>query len=289
MKLFAHIKFFIYLLLILFLTILFSQCDSKGRKKDEKPLAKVFDNYLYLSDIDAIFPQGTTKEDSSLILKNYINNWIQQKLILNTAEKNLKPEQKNFDKQLAEYKNSLIVYTYESELIKQRLNTEITEDEISKYYNDNAQNFLLKDNIVKVIYVKTPLKSTNLKRIKTLYKSNNDDDLLHLKDICEREAVNYFIDDVWLVFNDLLKEIPIRTYNQEQFLRTNKHIEMQDSLYNYFLNIKSYKIKESISPLSMEKENIRNILINKQKIELIKRTHEEIFKDAQKRNSFEIY
>ncbi|MDD3877810.1 MAG: hypothetical protein PHT69_14410 [Bacteroidales bacterium] len=279
------LKGFIVLLLLLFLT----QCGFFNDKTDEKPLAKVQNEYLYLSDIKDIVPFNMDPQDSISFVKNYVNNWVQNKLILNTAESNLKPEQKDFEKQLTDYRNSLIIYTYENELVRQKLDTIVSEEDISKYYEENSQNFLLKDNIVKVIYVKTPLRTPNLNKIKSLYVSDDEEDLVSLRDICEREAVNYFMEDAWLVFSDLLREIPIKTYNEEVFLRSNQHITMQDSLYNYFLNIKGYKIKESISPLSLEIENIRNIIINKRKIELIKKTHSEIFKDALEKGSFEIF
>ncbi len=281
-------KTILYLLSIAF-TLLLVQCNFFNDDGKEKPLARVYNDYLYVSDIQELFKGDITEEDSIVLLKNYINNWIRQKLLLKIAEKNLSPEQKNFDKQLAEYRNSLIIYTYETELVRQKLNIDVTEQAIEKYYTENKENFLLKDNIVKVTYVKTPKKTTNLNRIKTLYKSDDDEEIFKLKELCDREAVNYFIDDVWLVFNDLTKEIPIKTYNQEEFLKNNRFIEMQDSLYNYFLNIRAYKIKETVSPLSMEKENIKNILINTQKLELIKKNQDEIFNDAVKKNNFEIY
>jgi len=262
---------------------------NRGSANEEEPLARVYNDYLYPSDVKDIFNSENSKEDSLAFLKNYVNNWVRNRLVLKTAEKNLKPEQKDFEKQLEEYRNSLIIYTYETELVKQKLNVEVTDAAIEKYYNEHTENFLLKDNIVKVTYVKTPRKTTNLARIKTLYKSDDEEDLYKLKELCDREAVNYFLDDVWLVFNDLTKEIPIKTYNQEEFLRSNRFIEMSDSLYNYFLNIRAFKIKESVSPLSMEKENIRNIIINTQKLELIKKNQDEIYNDAVESNKFEIF
>jgi len=275
---------------LIFLAIagfLWQSCHFFSKKKDEQALARVHNEYLYMSDIQVIIPYELDKEDSLQFLKNYVNSWINNKLILYTAEKNLTSEQKKFDKQLQDYKNSLIIYTYETELVKQNLDTIVSEEDISHYYNSNPQDFLLKDNIVKVIYVKTPLKTTNLKKIQKLYKSEDEEELLQLRDICEREAVNYFIEDAWLIFGDITKEIPIKTYNEEDFLRRNKHIEMQDSLYHYFLNIKGYKIKETLSPLSLEKENIRTIIINKRKIELINKIHSEIFNNALKNGYFE--
>jgi hypothetical protein len=53
--------------------------------------------------------------------------------------------------------------------------------------------------------------------------------------------------------------------------------------------ISAYKSKESISPLNFEIENIRTILLNKRKAELLKRMEEDLISDAVKRNKYEIY
>ncbi|MFH0864606.1 MAG: peptidyl-prolyl cis-trans isomerase, partial [Bacteroidota bacterium] len=111
-----------------------------------------------------------------------------------------------------------------------------------------------------------------------------------LEDYCKKYAVNYFLDDsTWLYFSDLLKEIPVKTYNQEDYLKYNRFIEMEDSTYTYFLNIKDFEIKESVSPLSFEKNNVRKIILNKRKLELVEEIEESIFNDALKNEDFEIY
>ena len=107
---------------------------------------------------------------------------------------------------------------------------------------------------------------------------------------CQKYAVNYFLDDEsWLLFNDLLKEIPIKTYNQENYLQNNRYIEIKDSLYSYFLNIKGFRIKESLSPINFEKDNIKKIIINKRKVKLINDIHDKIYQDAVKHKDFEIF
>ncbi len=289
MRLFFRNQFNAVVLFLGLLTTLFlwGQCQFFQEKHPEEPLARVANEYLYYSDIKDAVPFFQTPQDSIQFFTNYINNWIQNKLVLHTAKKNLHPEQKNFEKQLNEYKNSLIIYTYETELVRQNLDTDVSEQDIVNYYEANKQNFLLKDNIVKVTYVKTPLKTANLNKIRRLYRSTDEDDLSLLRDISKREAANYFMEDVWLLFSDLTKEVPIKTYNEEDFLRQNTFIEMQDSLYNYFLHIRGYKIKESVSPLSMEREHIKNIIINKRKIELVADLRREILRDALQRGEFD--
>lgn len=269
--------------------LLFTSCGSSD-KKTEGTIARVYDDYLYKSDVIGIVPEGTSKKDSISIVKNYINNWIRQKLVLKTANDNLSSSQKDFEEQLESYKNSLLVFAYEKELIRQKLDTTVTDEEIQAYYDKNQNDFLLKDNIVKVWYVKIQLNSANEATIRALYKLDDETSRKSLEEYSKKYAVNYFLDDsTWLYFSDLLKEIPVKTYNQEDYLKYNRFIEMEDSTYTYFLNIKDFEIKESVSPLSFEKDNVRKIILNKRKLELIEEIEESIFNDALKNEDFEIY
>jgi len=253
-------------------------------------VAKVYNEYLYKTDLLGLVPSGTSSRDSISIVKAFIDNWIKQKLIIHYAEENLSSKQKDFDKQLDDYKNSLIVYAYEKELIRQKLDTIITDHEIKNYYDSSKKEFLLKDNIVKVWYVKMPAKSVNAAIIKKLYRTETSTAKQSLEEYCKKYAVNYYLEDsTWLNFNDLLKEIPIKTYNQEDYLKNHRYVEMDDSLYSYYVSIKGFKIKESISPLSFERENVKKIILNKRKLKLIGDMQNNVFHDALKNNEFEIY
>ena len=253
-------------------------------------LARVNDEYLYESDLKGIFTPVMVQKDSLAITKSFIENWVRQKLIIHQAEKNLSNEQMDFSRQLENYKNSLIIYEYENALVRQKLDTLITDEEIQNYYDGNQQNFLLKDNIIQIQYVKLPLKTGNLKQFKKLLSSNNQEDKNTLSDLCEKQAADYFLDDQnWLLFNDLLKQIPIKTYNQEDFLKNHRDLEYQDSLFVYLVRFKDFKIKESVSPLSFEKQRIRDIIINKRKIDLINRMQDDLYSNARKKNIIEIY
>ncbi len=277
-----------YLLLIL-LSVYFISCGISG-KKDKGIVAKVYDEYLYKTDLIGLVPSRTSSKDSISIVKKYINNWIKQKLVIHNAESNLTSKQKDFEKQLDDYRNSLIVFAYEKELVRQKLDTTVTEEDVKTYYEKNKNNFLLKDNIVKVWYVKMPVKSPYSAAIQNLYKSDSPQSRQTLEGYCKKYAVNSYLEDsTWLYFNDLLKEIPIKTYNQEDYLKYHRYIEMDDSLYSYFVNIKGFQVKESVSPLNFEKDNIRQIILNKRKLKLIEDMQNEIFKDALKNNDFAIY
>ena len=275
---------------LIFTLILFTSCSYFFKKKTERILARAYDDYLYESDLKGVIPKGASPKDSVNLARNFIDIWVRQKLLIRQAENNLSGKQMDFSKQLDNYKNSLTIYEYENELINQKLDTLVSDEEIENYYAANQQNFLLKENIVQMQYVKIPLKSQNVKEFKKLLYSDASEDKTHLSELAEKYAVEYFLDDQnWLLFNDVLKQIPIKTYNQEEFLKNHHNVEAQDSLYYYIVRFKDFKIKENISPLNFEMERIRNIILNKRKMEMINKMHQDVYEKALKKRDFEIY
>ncbi len=273
--------------------LLFVSCGKfrkQESKSDGKQIARAFDKYLTAADLTDIVPKGTSHADSLTIVRNYIDNWIHQQVVLHKAEDYLSQDLKNVEKQLEEYRNSLITYNYERELIQQKLDTSMTDADIQQYYNDHQSNFQLKDNIIKVLYLRVPKKAPKLDKVRNWYKSDNAKDRKMLEDYCYQFAGDYYFnDEEWLLFDDLLKKVPIETYDQEQFLRNNRFIEIPDSGTIFFVNIKGFKIKESLSPLSFEKDNIRNLIINKRKLELISEMEKAAYDNALKEHDVEIW
>jgi len=191
---------------------------------------------------------------------------------------------------LEEYRNSLLTYAYESELIRQKLDTSVTEKEVAVYYEQNKKNFELKDNIIKVIYLRLGKNSPKLDRVRQWYRSGSSRDRALLAEYCHQYAINYYLDDeVWLLFDDLLKEIPIKTYDKEQFLQNNRVIEIEEDNSIYLVNIKGFMTKNSISPLAFEKSNIRALIVNQRKLRLIEEMERQAYEDARKKGEAEVF
>lgn len=275
--------------LVCFIAACGGNSDSVDVNKG-KVVATVYGYSLYESDLVDAVPAGLTPEDSARRAENFINSWVREMLLLSKAQSNLPAQDKEMEKKLEAYRNSLIIYAYETELVHQKLDTVVSEEEIAKYYEEHASDFQLRDNIVRVIYVKVDNKAPNLQKVKNWVKSDKPADREELDKYCIQFATNYYLDDQsWLLFDDLLKEVPIQTYNRELFLQNNRFIEVADSASIYFLNIKGFMTRNSQSPLAFEKENIRNIILNKRKLELIDRMHDDLYKEAVNNNSIKIY
>lgn len=275
-----------------FSVAVFVSCNLLPEKGNnvEQAVARVYDKYLYRDDLKGVIPPGTSKNDSIESTAAYINNWIRQELLLKQAEDNLDESGTDFTKQIEQYRNSLIVYAYESELIKQKLDTVVALAEIEEYYKQNQSNFHLRENIVLASYVIINKNSPAAPKVRSLLQSNRDADKEKLQILCQENGADYMINtDTWISFADLTRKIPLTVDDQEDFLSKNKYYEVKDSITSYYVAISAYKSKESVSPMNFEVENIRTILLNKRKAELLSRMEEDLFNDAVKRNKYEIF
>ncbi|MFI5219236.1 MAG: hypothetical protein ACHQNT_07075 [Bacteroidia bacterium] len=250
----------------------------------------MYEKFLYRDDIAGLIQPGISPSDSLQIVKNFIDNWIKQNVVLHKAESNLDAEDKNVKKQLEEYRNSLITFAYESELIRQQLDTNVNDAEIEKYYNDNPRNFELKENIIKANFLKIKKNAPKLDKLRKWYKSDKQKDQESFEEFCHQYGVDFNLDDEnWIPFDEMLKKVPIKTYDKEQFLKHNRFIEIADSVHFYFVNIKGFMIKESLSPLSFERENIKALIINKRKLLLIQEMEHAAYEQALNNNELEIF
>lgn len=272
------------------LLILLVSCIGGSNNRSENVLARVGNEYLNESDLEGIVPENTTVKDSIQVVKSYVNNWVSQRLFLQKALKNLREEDMKFQEQLEEYRNSLIIYTYESELVKQNLDTTITEAEIESYYNQNQANFQLKNNIVRVYYARFEEDFPQLRRFRNFFYSNAPAQRDSVEHYIENYSNLYFLnDETWILFSDVLRFVPIETYNQESFLENNLKVDFLKEGYVYFVCFSDFRIKDGVSPLSFERENIRKIILNKRRLTIINNMREEVFNAALEKNEFEIY
>lgn len=269
-----------------------SSCQfiQKTFSSKEKPLARVFDSYLYPSDLEGIVPKGTSASDSTLLVQSYIENWVKQTVILKQATDNVELQQEEIDQQLETYRQSLIIYSYEQQLVAQNLDTNVTASQIKKYYLDNKDNFELKKSIVKASYAKFPKNTHRIDVAKKWFNSSKSKDRNELETFCMQFSVNYnLIDTSWIYLDELSAIIPLDRFSETSILQNNNYISFSDQEFVYLVKIKDFMYKEDLSPLEFEVENIKNIIINKRKIELINKMENQVYQKARDSEDIEWY
>ena len=279
----------IKLIYICFLSIVIVACSGS---KGDIPLAKVGNNTLYYSDLNLEMPVGISKEDSIALLKNFIQSWVMDELLAQEADDFLSKDEKDFSKQIENYEKSLLVFEFEKKWVLKHLDTLISNEEVNKYYLMNKAEFELKTSIVRLSFIKMPInqKTTIKEQAKRLLFSNNKRDKASLQKICDDYAENYFLDDsVWLVYDDITKEIPISNAINKESFSSEKKLEFSDEHFDYYVVIKEIKIKDEVSPVAFETENIKQVIIQNRKNKLLDSLYNSLYSKATSTGSYTIY
>lgn len=265
---------------LLLLLWLLPSCSSSN--DDDSPLvAQVYDRELHANDLVGIVPPGLSYEDSIAILDNYVDQWVRQAVILAKAEKNVKQD---FARELQEYKNNLLTYAYERQVLDQLLDTAVTEEQIRDYYEEHKGDFLLKSSIVKAVYVVAPAKAPAVAKLKKIVQRGKfeEKDILELEETASRNGfTGYYDADTWIPFRNLQATVPVTAYNEPAFLKQNRHIAFSDDSLFYAVRILSYKVSDEISPLEVQRENIRALILNHRKTEALNKLRSDLLKEAE--------
>jgi len=255
-----------------------------------EPVAKVGKKVLTMEELSKNVPDYLDPTDSSLWADDYIKKWIQRELLLLKAEEKLKDNMKDVSAELEEYRNSLIVFKYKNELIKEKMDTILKDSDIQKYFNDHRESFILNRNIVKAIYIKIPLELSSPENIRELCASNNPELVKRLNEYCLSYAKAYDrFNDQWVAADLVLKNIPKSIDDQKEFLIKNRYSESSDKVYYYILYIRDFRLEGQISPIEYVENDIRNIILSKQKIEFIKKIESDIYKEGIDNNQVKQY
>jgi len=258
---------------------------------DREAVARANDTYLYRDELAGIVAPGTPAEDSARLIEAYIDSWIRKKLLIQEASRKMDINETQVERKILDYRYSIIAYEYEAFYVKQNLDTAVSRPEIEKYYNDNVDNFLLKQNIVQGAFVKVPRNAPRTDRIKELMFSSEEEAEAELRSYCLSFSAAYHIsNESWVVFDELVRNSPLAEIpNKIQFLKSNPYYETSDDTYLYFLKVRQYRISDNVSPLEFVKDDIRNIILNKRKVELAKKLENEVYMQASDEKEFEVY
>ncbi|HEX8040653.1 MAG TPA: peptidyl-prolyl cis-trans isomerase [Chryseosolibacter sp.] len=283
--------------LIVLLSLVAGSCDFIRMKRkglneleNREAVARVNNTFLFKDELIGIAALGSTKEDSAARVEAYVDSWIRKELLIQEAARKININEAEVERKILDYRYSLIAYEYQSYYIKQHLDTTFNDSEIEAYYKNNIDNFILKQNIVRATFIKVPKNAPKMSKLKEWIFSQDEDDMKSLKSFCLSFSVAYHISDsTWMIFDDLVRNSPLMEIpNKVQFLKANPYYETEDENYLYFLKVDEYRISDNVSPLEFVTDEIKNIILNKRKVELAKKLEDEVYENALERKDFEI-
>ena len=275
---------FIYLITLL----LIGSCDLPTNE-ESNAVARVGEDFLFISDLEnQIGPNGS---DSIQITSKTINEWAEELLYLKKAEINLSSREKiGLEELVSTYRNDLYVKTYKDKAIQSQLDSIVEKEEIEYYFDQNKFNFKTNKDLMRGRYVRVRNENYNLRSIRKSIRRYNEDDKVFLDSIALQFTTYSLNDSIWVQasqFFNRLPSIPERRY--KNFLKNDTFFELQDSLEVYLVVIEEVVLRNDLAPLDYVAPTLKQILINKRKLELMRQLDREIIEEGLRQNIYEVY
>ncbi len=259
-------------------------CSEKQNHEGKTPLVEVNGNFLYLEDLKNALPYPISADDSTLFAEHYIRTWIDNVLLSEKANSNV-GSNKEINQLVENYRRSLIMHSYQQELINQKLSNKLSEAELMAFYENNKKLFTLDFPLIKGLFIKVPITAPQINDVRKWYKSNTPDALDKLEKYRFNNAVNYayFYDD-WIPASQIVDFMPIPVDSIEAYINKTKNIEIKDSAFYYFLNISDLRSKGEEEPFEFARPDVVDMLINTKQVEFLKGVKSDLYQKALKQN-----
>jgi hypothetical protein len=276
-------------LIYFYLFLLFSAC-SLPTNEESDAVARVGENYLFALDLqDQI---GLRYNGDSLLIANrLIDDWAEQLLYLKKAEINLSlNEKKRLDELVRTYRNDLYVKTYKDKAIQSQLDSVVDQIEIQDYFEQNKANFRTNKDLLRGRYVRVRNENYNLRTIRRSLRRFNAADKVFLDSIALQFTTYSMNDSIWIQASQFFNRIPsISERRYKNFLKNDTFFELQDSLEVYLMMVVEVVLRNDLAPLEYVAPTIKQILINKRKLELMSQFDREIIEEGLRQNTYEVY
>lgn len=255
-------------------------------RKEDPVVAQVYQYKLYTSEIRTAMPEGLSQDDSLVLVRDFIDSWVKEKLVLHEAEKKLSPREKNFDKEMSDYRNALIINKYYDKLwMGDTADNSISEQEISAFARSLDSRYTVEKEIVRVNYVKMPTSSAELPQVKAiLFDENRRKEEKESLVAMLGDTIEYLLDDdAWLYLDDLQNEVSFEIDAQKASERGNVlHIEKAVGDQTVLLAILDYRSQRSVNETKEERAAAGMLLMNQRKAQFINQYVQELYDKAVK-------
>ena len=281
------IQTFLFSFIFLFISV-----SCKKFIPDQKDLiARVGSNYLYKDDLVKLLGNPLDYSDSLIKVRSIIDNWARSQLLIQQSKINLPEDDlQGLEFLVDNYRKNLYENTYRKAVISKNLDTLISDYEMQNFLSDNVELFKLKAPLFQVRYIHLPPDNVDQLEIQRSFQRFDAYDRKFL-DSLSFQFYNFILtDSLWIDKSNLTSKVSfLDRKNFKKYIRKLKFFKIEDSLGVYLFYLKNYLEKGDIAPNQVIKSTIKNIILNRRKIEFIKKFEKDILHDAIKSKNFEVY
>ena len=268
-----------------------SACNSwSGYKADDEMIARVGSAYLYRSELASLMPSGIVAQDSVNYSQAFIDKWIIGQLKQHEAEKLLSQSQSDIDRLVEEYRRSLLVHRLDRHYLEEEPCVEITDKDITAYYNAHKSDFRISQPMVKGEIFAIGESFRRREQLLKWFESSKSEHREDFVELCRKNNFLYLQFEEWVPFSDFLSNLPLlRTSRYEGLLDSRKTQKIHHDKHYYYFRITNVMKAGDTMPLAMAKDNIKQILISRHRAEVIHRQEERLKKNALSSGHAKIY
>ena len=270
---------------LIFIFLISCSYVKDNNKKTNQILARVGDKVLLREDIMYEESMG----DSSAVFSNQINIWLKKQLLLKSAYQT--EELKSIiERKVQSYRDDLILYEFEKLIFMTNKIPEVRFEEVKKYYDKNINDFILRYNLVKALYVELPLDSPNLSSFISDFKNYPKVDKSSFRSYIYQFSEKSFLEDsIWIKFDDIIMNTDFpNNIDKNRFLKLNNYYRVNSDSKAQFFRFIDKKLVGDFSPLSFETDIINTIILNKRKQDLFNKLRDSIFFNSKEGLDYEI-
>ena len=266
-----------------------ASCGNNDKATAKDILVQVGTETLSSKELRANMPLGLSSSDSTKFARAYIRSWIDSKLVGEIAARNI-GDIDRIDQLVEEYRNDLIMWEYRQRMYESHADKTLSSDSINAYYLAHKQDFKTSTPYIKGIYIKVPEDSPNINKLKKWYCSGNASDIEQIEKQGLSEAIHYdYFIDRWVEWEQIESRIPYDFGNNANaFVSSHKKVETTIGGFTYLLYISDYLKSGSEMPVEVATQQIKDILINKNRIEYDKELRQQLYEQGVKDGDIKI-
>lgn len=271
--------------------IIMAMCISCKKEYDHHgrtPLVELNGRFLYYDEIQSVLPLSLSASDSVAFVEQYKLNWMKELLLMDKATHNI-PNNAEIDRLVENYRKSLILHTYQQELINQNLANEVTEEEMLAYFEEHQTLFKAERPLLKGLFIKVPLSAPQLAQLRRWYKDTARVAVENLEKYGLQHAVKYeYFYDKWVSIAEILDWVPYDEEELTDYLTKRQYLELKDTTFYYFLNVTDYRPVGAQEPFEFAQSQVKDILLNMRRMDYIEQVKNELYEEALEENKIKI-
>ena len=283
------VKKAITLFFLLAVSVLYVSCEEEIVHKGKTPLLSVGNEFLYHEDVQRFYSQSHGNVDSATFVNDFIERWAEEAFFYHLAKRNVRKSDE-IELLVENYKRSLILNIYETGLVEEQLEREISKEEVDTFYKENISMFLAKEPMVKGLLLKVPKNTPRLSLLRGWCKERTVDNLEKLDKYSLTNDVEYeYFLEIWKELSSVAEKTPLAVEELQQRLLRNKDTEFKDGDFVYFVSVDSIVKKGDAEPVELVEPEIRLLLSNTKKAHFIKEKKRELYKEALETGAIKYY